>query len=313
MADVLQYSGPMRRGLDLEFIEFVAKNIESDDLILVFTTNGGDPDAAYKIGRYLQHRYASFKVLIPGLCKSAGTLMAVAADELIFCPYGELGPLDIQMSKTDDIAGMESGLNISEAFTTLESRARETFNTLVIDIIANSGGVISFHTASHSASEIVSSIYGPVFSKIDPEEVGSRTRAMRIGEDYGVRLNNRFQNLREDKLPWLSQSYSSHGFVIDMNEARVLFRNVREASEPEKILVDTLGNSARISGNERFFKNLSVEYAKLQEIGTDDADPEPEAPDSRGKKGRKVRVGANPSGTGAEDAPETLADDAQAK
>ncbi|GLP86271.1 SDH family Clp fold serine proteinase [Tritonibacter mobilis] len=312
MTDVFAYSAPMRRGQDLEFIKTVSDLQDSEELILILTTNGGDPDAAYKIGRYLQHKYPSFKILIPGLCKSAGTLLAIAAEEIIFSPYGELGPLDIQMSKTDDIAGMESGLNISEAFTSLESRARETYHNLVMEIINSSGGVISFHTASHSASEIVSAIYSPVFSKIDPEEVGSRTRAMRIGEDYGLRLNMKHKNLRVDKLSMLSQSYSSHGFVIDMLEARVLFNNVREATEVEKSIVDMLGETGRISGNSTFFKNLSAEYAKLRETQADDDTPNCNAsPDSESSTTRSN--GKNPQGASSASAPKTSKGDTKAK
>ena len=91
--DVFLYSGAMRRGSDLRFIEFINKRKKHEEVLLVLTSFGGDPDAAYKIGRYLQNRYAEFRVLVPGLCKSAGTLLAIAANKVIFSPYGELGPL----------------------------------------------------------------------------------------------------------------------------------------------------------------------------------------------------------------------------
>lgn len=244
--DWFLYSGEVKRVIDFKFYEFVAEKKASEDVCLVLCTPGGTPDAAYKMGRYLQTRYDSFKLLIPGFCKSAGTLLAIAADELIFSPYGELGPLDIQMAKTDNLAGLESGLNISEAFLTLENRAKDTFHNLVVEITNNSGGIISFQTASHSAAEIVGSLFGQIFGKIDPEEVGSRARAMRIGEDYGARLNRKYGNLREGALAILSQSYTSHGFVIDMEEAKGLFNQVREASDSEKALIEKLGLCCRI-------------------------------------------------------------------
>lgn len=174
-------------------------------------------------------------------------MLAIAGENLIFSPYGELGPLDIQMTKTDDIASLDnSGLNISEAFMTLEWRAKSTFHGLIQEIVSASGGVVSFPTASHSASEILTSLYGPIFARIDPEEVGSRARAMRIGEDYGQRLDEKFNNLKPGSLATLSQTYSSHGFVIDMQEASLLFERVREATEIEKALVDTCGYICRL-------------------------------------------------------------------
>jgi ClpP class serine protease len=124
MRDVFLYNGGIERREDLRFIEFVAENQKHDDLLLLLVTPGGNPDAAYKIGKYIQSKYANFTCFIPGLCKSAGTLLAIAANELVFAPYGELGPLDVQLTKTDDLFGQESGLNISEAFRTVETAPR---------------------------------------------------------------------------------------------------------------------------------------------------------------------------------------------
>lgn len=259
--DVYLYNGSIERKADLLFIKTVASEKASDECLVIMVTPGGNPDAAYKMARYLQHKYDKFSVLISGMCKSAGTLFAIGASEVIFTPYGELGPLDIQLAKTDHLAGLESGLNISEAFDALEARARDTFVTLTLEIISNSGGVVSFTTASHAASEIVGSVYGPVFARIDPEEVGSRTRAMRIGEDYGKRLNLKWNNMKPDALDLLSQTYSSHAFVIDFLEARSLFYNTRLATEVETRLVEDLGELARHPS-----RNLTIR--KLPTIGT---------------------------------------------
>lgn len=264
MTDVFLYNGPLGRQDDLRFIEFVSAEKRHDDIMLVLVTPGGSPDAAYKIGRYLQKKYSGFSCLIPGLCKSAGTLLAVGANELVFSPYGELGPLDVQLTKSDDLFGQDSGLNISEAFRTVEGRAKNTFHELIGEIITGSGGVVSFQTASHCASEIVGALYGPIFERIDPEEVGSRARAMRIGEDYGVRLNEKFKNLKQGALAQLSQSYSSHGFVIDNDEACALFERVRMADEIEKSVVQTLGGKARFPGHSLHMENLTDYVAGLK-------------------------------------------------
>ncbi|MGL4639380.1 MAG: hypothetical protein ACRCVX_06620 [Shewanella sp.] len=176
---------------------------------------------------------------------------------------GELGPLDVQLTKTDDIFGQESGLNISEAFRTVEDRAKRTFHNLIAEIIQSSGGVVSFQTASHCASEIVASLYGPIFGRIDPEEVGSRARAMRLGEDYGVRLNQKYTNLKDGALERLSQSYSSHGFVIDAEEACALFNRVRLADPVEQRLVQKLGLKARFPNNVLSFENHTELFNNL--------------------------------------------------
>lgn len=259
--DIFLYNGTISRGDDYKFIKYVSENKASDSCLVILVTPGGDPDAAYKMARYLQYKYKSYNVMISGLCKSAGTLFAIGANELIFAPYGELGPLDVQLSKTDNLAGMESGLNISEAFSTLETRARETFIGVTLDVIGSSGGVVSFQTASHAATEIVGSLYGPIFARIDPEEVGSRSRAMRIGADYGKRLNLKWNNMKQDALDILSQTYSSHGFVIDFLEAQSLFNRVRVANEQEMENLLSLGDITR-------FPQRGLTVRKLQINGT---------------------------------------------
>lgn len=271
--DVFLYSGQMRRLHDLKFIEFVNSHKRHENVVLVLSSLGGDPDAAYKIGRYLQKRYDNIQILVAGLCKSAGTLLAIAGNEIIFSPYGELGPLDIQLTKTDQIAGMESGLSIKQAFETLHVGAKQTFHDLVQEIISIYGGVISFQTASHSASEIVSSLYGPIFARIDPEEVGSRTRAMQIAADYGRRLNLKFNNLKPEALDVLAQTYPSHSFVIDLEEAENILNRVRAATEAEKKLVRKIGLKARFPGPELAIECLTDAYAAIDNEDPDDENP----------------------------------------
>lgn len=287
--DVFLYSGGMRRGYDLRFIEYVSRHKKHDEALLVLTSFGGDPDAAYKIGKYLQSRYADFRVLVPGMCKSAGTLLAIAANEVVFMPYGELGPLDIQLAKTDHIAGLESGLSILQAVDTLQAHAKDTFHNLVQEIVSSTGGVVSFHTASHSAAEMVSSLYGPIFSKIDPEEVGSRTRSMQIAAAYGQRLNLKFSNLKPDALDMLAQTYPSHSFVIDLEEAENILHRVRPANESEKKLVQGIRRGARFPDPELAIECLTEAYAS---IINEDSD-EDENPTEHGESGEHRMPGAS--------------------
>lgn len=292
--DYFLYSGPIERGADLEFVSMVAGHKRSEAVTLILSTGGGSPDAAYKMGCYLQKRYDTVTVFVPGFCKSAGTLLAIAASDLIFSPYGELGPLDIQMSKQDNLMGMESGLNISEAFASMEGRARETFHQAVGEIVASSGGVVSFAIAAKAASDMVGSMYGPVFSQIDPEEVGSRSRAMRIGESYGTRLNQNFRNMRNGGMEMIAQSYPSHGFVIDMDEVSHLFERVREATDSEKSLVETIGRSCRFPENKLKLSCVTDEMAAIEAKVAENARPKSK---SDGHKNGANGHGKDPTGT----------------
>jgi len=213
--------------------------------LLLLVTDGGSPDAAYKITRNFQDKYESFTVLVSGRCKSAGTLIAVGANELAFTPYGELGPLDIQVTRVDRFDSLQSGLTIQDSLNTLETRALESFIKLVNDYMMANNGLLSFASATKAASDFVTQLYAPIFARIDPEEVGARARSMRIATDYGSRLAIKSQNLKPNTLKLLAEKYSSHSFVIDQLEAEGLFNRVRAASEAELAIVEELGRYAR--------------------------------------------------------------------
>lgn len=276
-ADVFFYNGEIAGGRDLEFIELISENASRPNALLLLTTNGGDPDSAYRITRYFQQRYEKLTVLIGGRCKSAGTLIAVGARELAFTPYGELGPLDIQLTKVDKFDQAQSGLTIQDALNTLEDRAKETFYNIVQDYMSANRGMLSFPAASKAAGEFVSSLYAPILGRIDPEEVGARARSMRIADDYGKRLEAKWQNLKPGTLKKLAETYSSHSFVIDQREAEGLFKVVRDASDAEKALVLAMGRYARwqipVDGaSECLIYALSTRL--IRQEAADDAEPQ---------------------------------------
>jgi membrane-bound ClpP family serine protease len=85
-----------------------------DNVILFLTTYGGDPDAAYRLAACLRRHYKNISIYVFGLCKSAGTLAALGADNLVLGDFGELGPLDVQLTKPDELVPTSSGLDTKE-------------------------------------------------------------------------------------------------------------------------------------------------------------------------------------------------------
>jgi hypothetical protein len=318
-ADVYFFNGTIESGRDLTCIENIYKHVGRPRALLLLVTNGGNADAAYKISRYFQEKYESLTVLISGKCKSAGTLIAIGATDLAFTPFGELGPLDIQLTKVDRFDQLQSGLTIQDSLDTLEGRALDRFYKIVRDYMQANNGLLSFSSATKAASDFVTQLYNPVFSRIDPEEVGARARSMRIAADYGKRLAVKWQNLKPDTIKALSETYSSHSFVIDHLEAESLFNRVRLANQEEQALVEALGRGARYelpNSADFVFEALS----KRKEPERTEADarviaggppadgghttradsaPEPSPPPSRGRRVRSPNgKPANPPPTG---------------
>ena len=93
--DVLRISQPIERALHAELTDLLANRHASgqsnDKCTLILTTQGGTPDAAYRIARCLRHHYSFLRLVVAAGCKSAGTLIAICADELAIGDMGELG------------------------------------------------------------------------------------------------------------------------------------------------------------------------------------------------------------------------------
>lgn len=80
-------------------------------------------------------QYERFTLFVSGLCKSAGTLVAVGAHELIMSDYGELGPLDVQMPKQDAVWEMQSGLTVMSTLNTLTELFRSVLKPSEEEVI----------------------------------------------------------------------------------------------------------------------------------------------------------------------------------
>lgn len=230
--DFFIYNGGIDPFLDKKIIPILKKTCRSENIVLFLTTPGGDPDAAYRLSRYLQQNYKHFTLAVLGACKSAGTLLALGAKEVIMNSEGEFGPLDVQLFRPDEFMQRTSGLTISQSLSFIGNKSFETFEKMFLDIRGKSGGVITTTTAANIASSIVTGIYAPITEKIDPMRIGEMQRSMDVAIHYGIRLG-----ADEEKVQHLAKNYPSHSFVIDFEEAQGLFNNVRKPNQAEEFLI----------------------------------------------------------------------------
>jgi len=243
-ADLLIYSGDIdKRGVDDLITRAKKFPTRSKNCLLILTTMGGDPDSAYRLGRYLQKEYENFILLVTGKCKSAGTIIALGAHEIILTDFGELGPLDIQLGKTDELWEMISGLNITQALDSLSARSLRTFSRYLAEIRVGSQGNVSTKLAAEIATNLTTGLFGKIYEQVDPSRLGEIERALNIAFDYGDRLKT--DNVKEDTLPELVTGYPSHSFVIDRSEAQELFENAREPTPQEEELIELLGPNVK--------------------------------------------------------------------
>lgn len=202
---------------------------------LFLATFGGDPDAGFRIARALRHYYQHLTIVVPSFCKSAGTLVAIGADELVIADKGELGPLDMQLKKPDEISAMTSGLDITQAMSYLRTQANDVFKGTLLNLSEDYG--ISTRTALDVASKMALGIVEPIFSQIDPNKIGETQRAIFVAFAYGDQLNAKTGSLKAGALQKLVLNYPAHSFVIDRKEASELFNKVRPPTPEEASLL----------------------------------------------------------------------------
>lgn len=203
-------------------------------------TFGGAPDPAYRIARCFQHYYKEFVIFVPSYCKSAGTLLALGAHEVVMSELGELGPLDIQYAKRDDFWGQTSGLDLTHGLDSLLQHIRSQFLDMINDLRGYSKDRVQFKTAFEISAAFTSALFQPVLAQINPLYMGEVSRSLQIARSYGSRLIRKSNNLRSDALNRLISDYPAHGFIIDYQEAVTLFRSIRPAEPAEDKLGDLI-------------------------------------------------------------------------
>ena len=119
---------PITRDDTVGIVELLHNVPRDSNIDFLLHTGGGDIDAAEKIVSMLRTVVGKgrFRVIVPDFAKSAGTLIALAADKIVMSDSSELGPIDPQFLKkdSDGNARWHSVLNYLQAYETLCEKLR---------------------------------------------------------------------------------------------------------------------------------------------------------------------------------------------
>lgn len=121
--DVLVYAADLNKGEapisidypDLLPINDQLANLNGDALDFILETPGGSGEIAEDIVDLLHKKYDDVAVIVPGTAKSAGTLMVMAADEILMEPASSLGPIDAQIQWQGKVFSADALLEGMEA------------------------------------------------------------------------------------------------------------------------------------------------------------------------------------------------------
>ncbi len=296
--DLIVYFGSIDRGDDYEFIDLCENRRRRPKAILTLMAEGGDADPAYRIARCLQDKYSRFSVFVPGFCKSAGTIIVLGAHEIIMSDRGELGPLDVQFVKRDELFGYHSGLTVAETLSTLESKAFKMFEHYMLEITRKSAGRITFKTATEIACNMVTGLLGSIYGQINPMHIGEAGRAMNIAKDYGERLAIKSKNFDPQILELLVSTYPYHGFVIDFQEASLLFKHVSQPSAELELFASLFGKKSRMPTDDK--KLIKFYSDELKEHNKEEKDSK-EVTNAKSKANKKEKGSSRGDGRAPED------------
>jgi hypothetical protein len=90
---------------DVRGLAEVVRGLDGPNLDLILHSPGGSPEAAESIVAVLRARFSNVRVLVPVMAKSAATMIALAANEILMPRSAELGPIDPQFLLSDGRGG----------------------------------------------------------------------------------------------------------------------------------------------------------------------------------------------------------------
>lgn len=184
------------------------------DMDLLLQSPGGDIDVAEKIVYMCMGRAKSFRVIVTESAKSAATLIALAADEIVMGDTSELGPIDPQIVIT--------------------TAAGQTVSRPALSFL---DGLRAIQEEVNKAGGILSPVYFPLLEQLDPALIDFCRKAIRRAERFAEKWLKNSQCKNAPKIAKQiahklvdPKRYLMHGTVIDHNEASSLGLTVKYLS-----------------------------------------------------------------------------------
>lgn len=232
----------MTRAKLAAYCDAVASLPEGAPADVVLSSHGGCIDTAYCVARALGRRRAPITVFVPLCAKSAATMVALVADELVVGPLGELGPIDAQFDRKRqaDFSARCSELAFPKALDEASEAAIDLFEESLTRIVSRSG--MTPYDGATKAAGLVGELMGRVYAQIDPIRVAEASRSLEVATALGERLLRRYRpavgpDRARTLLGRLTYGYPCHGFPLDLEELAELELPVRgpEGAEAESL------------------------------------------------------------------------------
>lgn len=246
-------------------------------IALVIDSPGGLGVEAFRIASSLRRHCGGFTAVVPRSAKSAATLLALGASEILMAPDAELGPLDAQYVDMEREQPL-SALDEVHSLDRLNAAALDAIDETTLFLVMRSGKKVA--TILPVVMRYVSDLMRPLMENLDVVHYTNVSRTLKVAEEYAIRLLTPIHGSpkAEEIAAHLVEHYPEHGFAIYPEEARDIGLQV---SAPRGDLVDTLETIARFGGTTVALGPI-IELEKAED--EDDAGDSTEGHDSDGGK-----------------------------
>lgn len=190
-------------GLDVvpelcDHINNIDDEIKTIDLLVV--SQGGDIIVPWRIMGILRERFKKVNMLLPYSAQSAATLLAFGANEIVMHPFACLGPIDPQITFTNQPPLPPKIISVEDVKCFLDF------------------ALTNLSQDKEKAGELV---LNKLCEKIDPLKIGLIKKSMRLSETLASKLLSLHIN-DPNKVKKIVDEYnnkSHHGYTISRDEA----------------------------------------------------------------------------------------------
>lgn len=196
---------------------------EQPTLDLLLFTRGGDTEIPWRLTSLIREYCDRFAVLVPYRAASAGTLLAMGADEIVMTRLGVLGPID--PSRTHPLLPRSEGATQAEPISVQDMRHAMEF----IRETASSD------TDAEYTPETMAQIVTALFEHLHPLAIGAIEQSYALAKLIGTRCLESHMDPKQEReeidaiVNRLCDDYKSHNYQISRQEARSIGLKVVDA------------------------------------------------------------------------------------
>lgn len=195
-----------------------------DQLDLILHTGGGDVEIPWRMVALIREFAKRLCVIVPHRAASAGTLLAMGADEIVMTRYAVLGPID--PSRTHPLLPRREGES-PEPVSVQDMRHAMQF-------IREAGRVDEEFAYT---PEAMAEIFTALFDKLHPLAIGAIEQSYALSKLIGTRCLETHMTTAAEKaliapiVDQLCDEYKSHAYQIPRREAKAIGLKVKDASK----------------------------------------------------------------------------------